>query len=332
MFQLQFLNSLLAYFPNLSKLLQLLQSGNLSEIFSYNTIFVIAPFIRIVIFIEIIRALFFRQFKAADYKIPFFTYLFNFCIGRIFSYTLVGICITIFEKKALFQTTFTWYWFIYAYVIWEFSHYVFHFLSHKVRILWCLHATHHSPETMNFAINFTHFFLELSFCDVVRTTICILAGVSPSMFILIMFIDGLWATYLHVGEDMLKNGRLGILSKLILTPSHHRVHHAKNSIYLDKNFCNLLNIWDKLFNTYQPECKEHPIIYGVTRTVKSNNFLEAYFGEFVSLAKDVKSAPDFKSKLLYFFMPPGWSHNGDHKWISTNDANMPVNNQMVHQS
>ena len=85
---------------------------------------------------------------------------------------------------------------------------------------------------------------------------------------------------------------------------------------MDTNFCNLLNIWDKVFGTYQPEEYDFPIVYGITRPMKTNSFLDAYFGEIVALAKDVAKAPGIKNKFLYIIMPPGWSHTGDHKMAS----------------
>jgi hypothetical protein len=116
-----------------------------------------------------------------------------------------------------------------------------------------------------------------------------------------------------VGENLLPNGRLGFLNKIILTPSAHRVHHARNPLYMDTNFCNLLNIWDKVFGTFQYEKKEVAIEYGITREMNPNNLLDVYFGEFYYLWKDIRKAPGIKNKLLYFIMPPGWSHTGDHK-------------------
>src|SRR5690606_29685432 len=213
----------------------------------------------------------------------------------------------------LFQTRPTWYWFIYGYIVWEFGHFIYHFLGHKVRLFWCLHSTHHAPEDMNLSVNHAHFFLEAPYADVIRTTVCILLGVSPAMLFVIMFIDGTYGAFIHVGENVIKNGRLGFLNKLILTPSHHRVHHAKNPLYMDTNFCNLLNIWDKVFGTYQDERNDIKIEYGITREMDSGNFMDVYFGEIVALAKDVVRAPGIKNKFLYVFMPPGWSHTGDHK-------------------
>jgi hypothetical protein len=82
---------------------------------------------------------------------------------------------------------------------------------------------------------------------------------------------------------------------------------------MDTNFCNLLNIWDKVFGTYQKEEKAVPMEYGITREMKPNSFVDAYFGEIGALVKDVRRAPGLKNKLLYIVMPPGWSHTGEHK-------------------
>jgi sterol desaturase/sphingolipid hydroxylase (fatty acid hydroxylase superfamily) len=168
---------------------------------------------------------------------------------------------------------------------------------------------------MNLAVSHAHFFLEGPYADIIRTTICIMLGVPPAMLFVIMFIDGFWGSFIHIGESMMKKGRMGLLGKLILTPSHHRVHHAKNIEYMDMNYCNLLNIWDKVFKTYQPEKEGIIIQYGITREMKPNSFLDSYFGEISALAKDVYSAPGIKNKILYVIMPPGWSHTGDHKTV-----------------
>jgi sterol desaturase/sphingolipid hydroxylase (fatty acid hydroxylase superfamily) len=166
---------------------------------------------------------------------------------------------------------------------------------------------------MNLSITYAHFFLEAPYADVIRTTICILLGVNPPMLFVIMFIDGTWGAFIHVGENLIKDARFGFLGKLILTPSFHRVHHARNPLYMDTNYCNLLNIWDRVLGTYQPEEQNIPIEYGITRPMIKNSFLDAYFGEIVALGRDVVKAPGIKNKILYLFMPPGWSHTGDHK-------------------
>ena len=304
-------------FFGFGNLIDILKSGNYNEFLTYHGITsVLGPLIPFLLIIEIIRASFYKRFKVIDYKISFFTYVLNAFVGRLISFAMVAICIGLFEKHAIFKTTFTCYWFIYSYIIWEFAHFIYHFLAHKVRILWCLHSTHHAPANMNLSVTYAHFFLEAPYADIIRTTICILLGVNPAVLLVIMFVDGTWGAFIHIGENLVSDARFGFINNIILTPSHHRVHHAKNPNYMDTNFCNLLNIWDRVFGTYQLEDRSVPIEYGITRPMKKHSFLDAYFGEIVALGKDVAKAPGIKNKVFYIFMPPGWSHTGDHKMSS----------------
>jgi sterol desaturase/sphingolipid hydroxylase (fatty acid hydroxylase superfamily) len=273
----------------------------------------VGPLIPLILVIEIIRALFYKRFKIDEYRITFTIFVFNRVVSRFISIALVVFLIKVLTPYAILKTSFTWYWFIYGYVIWEFAHFVYHYLGHKVRLFWCLHSTHHAPQHMNMSVSFAHFFLEGPYADVIRTSICIIMGVNPLLLGVIMFVDGTWGAFIHAGENVLKDGRLGFLNKIILTPSHHRVHHAKNPLYMDTNFCNLLNIWDRVFNTFQYEKENEKPVYGITRKMNPNSFVDVYFGEITALAKDVWHAPGIKNKILYIFMPPGWNHAGEHQ-------------------
>lgn len=297
--------------------IEMFRSGNYGTLLTYDGFLsAIGPLIPLLLIFEIIRALLMKKFSRSTYRVIFFIYVFNRFVSRFISIAAVAFCIGLFEKYAIFKTSFTWYWLIYGYIIWELAHFVYHYLAHKIRLFWCLHSTHHAPENMNLSVTYAHFFLEGPYADVIRTTICILLGVNPPLLFLIMFIDGTWGAFIHAGENLLKDGRLGFLNKIILTPSHHRVHHARNPLYMDTNFCNLLNIWDRIFGTLQQEKNEIPVEYGITRTINANSFFDVYFGEIVALVKDVLKAPGIKNKLLYIIMPPGWSHTGLHKTAS----------------
>lgn len=301
-------------FLGIGALLEMYKTGDYHALLTFKGILsAISPVIPFLLLIEITRALIYKRFRIEDYKIPFLIFVANRFISRFISIAAVAFFIGLFEQYALFKTSFTWYWLIYGYIVWEFAHFIYHYLGHKVRIFWCLHSTHHAPQAMNLSVTYAHFFLEAPYADAIRTSICILAGVNPPLLFFIMFIDGTWGAFIHVGENIIPNGRLGFLNRIILTPSHHRVHHAKNPLYMDTNFCNLLNIWDKVFGTFQYEKKELRIEYGITREMNPNNFLDVYFGELYCLWKDLVKAPGIKNKLLYIVMPPGWSHTGDHK-------------------
>lgn len=304
-------------FLGIGPLIDMYKSGDYSSLQNLQGIEnAIGPVIPFLLIIEITRAAVYKKFRVTNYKVQFFIYVFNSFIGRFISIAAVAFCIGLFEKHAIINTTFTWYWFIYGYVAWELSHFVYHYLAHKVRLLWCLHSTHHAPQTMNLSVTYAHFFLEAPYADVIRTSICLLLGVNPALLFFIMFIDGTWGAFIHVGENILKDARLGFLNNIILTPSHHRVHHARNPLYMDTNFCNLLNIWDKVFGTFLNERKDIPVEYGITRNMNPHNFWDVYFGEIAALFRDVKNAPGLKNKFLYILMPPGWSHSGEHKTAS----------------
>lgn len=301
-------------FFSVQGLINIIQSGDYSSLRTWSGITTaLYPLIPFIVVIEMIMAFIHRNFRLSEYKIPFFIYVFNRIAGRYISFGLVAFCIGLFQPLAVVSTSPTWYWFIYGYIVWEFSHFIYHFLAHKVRLFWCLHSTHHAPVQMNLSVTYAHFILEGPYADFIRTSICMLLGVSPPMLFAIMFIDGTWGGFIHVGENFMKDARFGFLGKYILTPSHHRVHHARNPLYMDTNFCNLLNIWDRVFKTYQPEQPHINIEYGITRTINPSNFWDVYFGEFYYLAKDVVAAPGIVNKFLYLVMPPGWSHTGDHK-------------------
>jgi sterol desaturase/sphingolipid hydroxylase (fatty acid hydroxylase superfamily) len=301
-------------FLGISQALEIFKTGDFSTFRTYDGIMaLIYPIIPFLLILELILGLIYKKPQTKVYKVNFLIYVFNRFVGRFIAIAMVAYIIGLLQPYAPFQTSFTWYWFIYGYVIWEFGHFLYHYWAHKVRLFWCLHATHHAPENMNLSVSHAHFFLEAPYADIIRTTVCIAFGVHPELLFLIMFIDGTWGAFIHIGENLLKDGRLGYLNNIILTPSHHRVHHARNPLYMDTNFCNLLAIWDKVFGTFQNEQHHIPIEYGITRDVNSGNFFDVYFGEIVALAKDMKAAPGLLNKIKYLFMPPGWHHTGNHK-------------------
>lgn len=296
-------------FFGVNQFIELIQQKDYSLFLTYEGIVaLIVPIIPFLIFLELLLGFVYKKPQTKVYKVIFLIYLFNRIVGRFISIGMVAFCIGALQRYAVVETSMTWYWFLYGYVVWEFAHFIYHFLAHKVRLFWCLHATHHSPEEMNLSVTHAHFFLEAPYADFIRTSICILMGVEPILLFTIMFIDGTYGAFIHVGENLIKDARFGFLNKFILTPSHHRVHHARNPLYLDTNYCNLLNIWDRIFGTYQEEDPNLEIDYGITRPINSGNFIDVYFGEIIHLAKDVINAPGLLNKLKYIFYPPGWSH------------------------
>lgn len=319
-------------FLGINPAIEIIKTGVYAKFLTYDGfVTLVYPIIPILLLIELVIGYFHKKAQTKVYQLSFLIYVLNRVISRYLSIGVTSFVIANFQKYALFEASFRWYWVIYGYIVWEFSHFIYHYLGHKVRLFWCLHSTHHAPEDMNLSVTYAHFFLEGPYADAIRGTICILAGLKPELLFFIMFIDGTYGAFIHVGENLIKDGRLGLhrlglVGKFILSPTDHRIHHARNPLYMDTNFCNLLNIWDRVFKTYQPLHPDIEIEYGITRPIKGG-FLDAYFGEFVALFKDMAKAGSLKNMLLYIVMPPGWSHTGDHKTAALARRDFLNNNQ-----
>lgn len=222
-----------------------------------------------------------------------------------------------FAKFAPLQVSVSLIGFVYAYVVWELGHYIHHWTCHKVRLLWCIHAPHHAPDHMNLSVAGANFFYQATYAVFVRTAVCAALGVPPPLLVFIMAIDGCWGSLIHVSEEIWRRGRLpGWLGRFILSPIHHRIHHASNPEYIDRNYCNTLPLWDKVFGTFQDAIEGVPPRYGITRGVKPGSFVDLYFGEFMRLAVDVARAGSLRDSILYVVMPPGWKPKADEPGVT----------------
>src|SRR4029079_5250392 len=155
-------------------------------------------------------------------------------------------------------TDLIWYW--------------YHRLAHEINILWTVHVVHHQSEEFNYTASSRITVLQA----LVRTGFwCILplVGFPASMITSLLLIHGCYPFFVHTRLI----GKLGILEYIFVTPSHHRVHHASNEKYLDKNYGDVFIIWDKLFGTFQKEEDGVAIQFGLTHPLKSYSFLWQHF-------------------------------------------------------
>ena len=190
----------------------------------------------------------------------------------------------------------------------DFCFYWHHRLSHHIRILWAAHINHHSSVNYNLAVALRQSWTEM-FYKYIFWIMLPLIGFHPIMIFTMMGISLLYQFWVHTKTIR----SLGPLEWIMNTPSHHRVHHASNARYLDKNHAGIFIIWDRLFGTFQKELDTDPPVFGITSNIHTYNLFKIAFHEFGNIAKDVSEAPDLKSKLAYIFAPPGWSHDGRSK-------------------
>jgi len=305
------LNEIIDFF-RIGGLLSIIHSGHYEILLTLEGFLsFLSPIAPILIILEIIWLLVSHRFHKETYRVPFLIIVINRVLTRLIGVSVILICIKVFSKYAIFHVPLKWYWFVYGYLVYELNTFIRHYLSHKVRLLWCFHSVHHAPESLNASITLNTSYIENIYTEIFTATFCTILGVNPIMLFTIMILDSIWGAFAHISESSLKNARLGFLEKFILTPSHHRVHHGRNFLYMDTNFCSILNIWDRLFKTYQEEEESVPVEYGITREVDSGKIIDVYFGEFGELWQDIKNASGLKNKIKYVFMPPGWSPAGE---------------------
>lgn len=201
-----------------------------------------------------------------------------------------------------------WAWWAWplCFVADDFAYYWLHRAGHRVRWFWASHVNHHSSQHYNLSTalrqTWTGFF-ALTF--VFRLPLAV-AGFEPEMILACATLNLIYQFWIHT--EVIK--RLpGWFEALMNTPSHHRVHHAVNPRYLDRNFAGTLIIWDRMFGTFESEDAAEPARYGIVRQLASFAILRAAFHEWAALARDVRAAP-WRSKPGYILREPGWSHDG----------------------
>lgn len=183
----------------------------------------------------------------------------------------------------LLITDFLWYW--------------YHRFGHEVNLLWSVHVVHHQSEEFNFTVSAR---ITL-FQAVARTffwSLLPIVGFSAEMITTILLIHGLYPFFTHTRTV----GKLGFLEYIFVTPSHHRVHHASNEQYLDKNYSDVFIFWDKIFGTFAEE-NEEPT-YGLTKPLDSNSFLWQHFHFMLEMAYAFKYAEGWRNKLKTIFGRP----------------------------
>jgi alkylglycerol monooxygenase len=195
-----------------------------------------------------------------------------------------------------------WLSFAIAFIVLDFAGYSVHRLDHQINFFWNSHIVHHSSEEFNLACalrqSISTFLKLFGFLLIPAALIGVPAIVIATVAPIHLFAQ-FWYHTQHIN-------RMGFLENIIVTPSHHRVHHAINKEYIDKNYSQIFIFWDKLFGTFQEELPGVKPVYGITRPVRTWNPIKINFQHMWLLIKDAWLAKSIKDKLRIWFMPTGW--------------------------
>ncbi len=215
-------------------------------------------------------------------------------IGALLGYA------ALYALTPLRPDTHRWYTWLLVLLAVDLIWYLYHRSSHRVRLLWAGHQAHHNSVFFNLSTAVRQKWnpwFELLFWTPLP-----LLGVPPWLIFTAFSINLIFQFFVHTE-------RVGILAKPIEfvfnTPSHHRVHHASDRDYLDKNYAGILIIWDRLFGTYARET--HRPTYGLTKNVDTYNPFRLQYFEYAAIARDVRSARTWRERWGFVFAPPGWT-------------------------
>jgi sterol desaturase/sphingolipid hydroxylase (fatty acid hydroxylase superfamily) len=235
----------------------------------------------------------------------------NAGIDLLFRWVYAGIILTWFYSfRVLDLSPHPFVYWLLLFVLEDFVFYIEHRVDHYCRLFWAVHVTHHSSREFNLTTGFRSSVLQPLYRFVYFIPLALL-GFAPVDILFMYSLTQIYGILVHT-QAIKKMPRWFEL--FFVSPSHHRVHHASNAIYIDKNMGMCLIIWDKWFGTFQAELPDHPVQYGLAKTVSDlHHPLKIIFHEWQSIGKDISQQLPFITRLKYVFMPPGWSHDGSSK-------------------
>lgn len=228
----------------------------------------------------------------------------NLCLGLLiiltgfFMKTLALAVYTMVYSVAIIKPTPNFLLWIAAFFLCDLVLYVYHLLGHKTRLLWAAHVAHHSSLHYNLSVGFRLNFIHLFYRFLFWAPLCLI-GITPEMILLLESLTAIWNFLIHTE----KIKKLGFLDLIFNTPSNHRVHHASNPEYIDKNLGGILIIYDRLFGTYAKETI--PPVYGITHNIYSHDPKDVLFHEYKNITNELSKIKGFKNKMRFLFSKPG---------------------------
>jgi sterol desaturase/sphingolipid hydroxylase (fatty acid hydroxylase superfamily) len=276
-------------------------------------LFLSTPLYFIIIGVEVLLSNYHHRklYNWKDTAANLYLMLLNSLIDLLFRGMYIAILLYVFHHRVFEFTNPVGYW-VMLFLCEDFLYYWLHRFDHEVRLFWAVHVTHHSSEEMNFTVGFRSSVFQPLYRFIYFIPLAWI-GFRPLDIVFVYSATQIWGIFVHT--ELIK--KMGWLEYLLVTPSHHRVHHASNPKYLDKNMGMFLIIWDKLFGTFQPELPdEHyqPMKYGLTTPIEKETPVTIVFHEWDNIRKDLSRKDiGWKEKLWYLFGPPGWSHDGSRR-------------------
>ncbi len=218
---------------------------------------------------------------------------------------VVAIAVWVYQFRFV-DIPFVWWAWPLCFVLDDLAYYAFHRSAHRVRWFWASHVNHHSSQHYNLSTALRQTWTGFVAGSFLFRLPLLLIGFPPAM---LLFVGGLNLVYQFWIHTEVIDRCPRWFEAVMNTPSHHRVHHATNPRYLDRNYAGVFIVWDKIFGSFTPELAEDKCRYGIVKNLGTFNQLWNVFHEWIGIARDLWTAP-MRYKLRYLLAPPGWSHDG----------------------
>ncbi len=294
------------------------------------------PFFVIAVLVEMIWSRFRRPeaYEPMDTLVSLAFGLGSTVAGALFGGAAVYAFVTAYEYR-LFDLGTQWWavWWAWplAFLLDDLKYYWVHRAGHRIRWMWAAHVNHHSSQHYNLSTALRQTWTGSFTFGLLFGIPLVLVGFHPVMLGIVGGFNLIYQFWIHT-EAINKMPRW--FEAVMNTPSHHRVHHATNPRYLDRNYAGVFIIWDRLFGTFEQEHDDEAIRYGIIKQLGSFNLLWSVFHEWAGMLTDLWRAP-WKHKLSYLLREPGWSHDGSRntstaireRWQAHQDAK-----QVAHQN
>ena len=251
-----------------------------------------------------------KYYTLKDTFINVYLCVLNGGIDLLFRAVYLFILAAIYEFRFVdFSFNAFLYWPL-LFILEDLAFYIEHRVDHFCRLFWAVHVTHHSSEEFNLTTGFRSSVLQPLYRFIYFLPL-VLLGFKP---IDIVFMYSLTQIYGILVHTRYINKMPAWFEAIFVSPSHHRVHHASNVRYLDRNMGMVLIIWDRLFGTFQHELEDDPVKYGLTKQLDNPHHLtKIIFHEWQNIISDMRKKIPLTTKIKYLVMPPGWSHDGSTK-------------------
>ncbi len=290
-----------------------------------NLIHYAIPFFALTVIVEVILTV---KVKLEDYEFKDAITSIAMGLGNVaIGLVTKGIVLTFFlfvYQYRFFTIPFVWWSWVLVFFAEDLAYYWAHRVGHVSRLFWASHVVHHSSQKYNLSTALRQTWTG-GFYTFIFWIPLVLIGFHPVMVLVQMSISLIYQYWIHT-ELIDKMPKW--FEAIFNTPSHHRVHHATNAQYLDRNFAGILIIWDKLFGSFEPELEKPK--YGLIKNIETYNPIKVAFKEWFSMFKDFfTSKTSIKNKLSYLVKPPGWKHDNTgvlskdlrQKWEENKKAN-----------